>query len=118
MNKGAKIFENHLNPIMLVFIAFSEYSCMSTLVPGFQSFFVFCISLYLPNKPPAPQGLTKPEWSRWPENSCQNKYNSFNYRLHLEFLLIDIMSIHDTFGNDLENEHLFYTNNILSAENI
>ena len=40
-DKDAKIFENHLNPVMLVFIeiALAEYSQMSTHVPGFQSYF-------------------------------------------------------------------------------
>ena len=44
-----QILENILNPVMLVFIfiALTEYSQMSTDVPGFQSFFrvfvSFCI---------------------------------------------------------------------------
>ena len=35
-SKDAKIFENHLNPVMLVFIGKPS---LSTHVPGFQSFF-------------------------------------------------------------------------------
>ena len=40
---NTKIFENHLNPAMLVFIvkALVEYSQLSTNVPGFQLFFSF-----------------------------------------------------------------------------
>ena len=39
-HKNAKTFEKYLNPVMLVFIGkLSEYSPMSTDVPGFQLFF-------------------------------------------------------------------------------
>ena len=47
----AKIFENDLNPVMLVFIGYLSLSNsqMSTHVPGFQPFFrVFGIILYWP----------------------------------------------------------------------
>ena len=43
-HKDTTIFENHLNPAMLVFIeqlSLSEHSQLSTHVPEFQSFFKF-----------------------------------------------------------------------------
>ena len=49
LSNGAKLFENHLNPVMLVFSrsTLTEYSQMSTHLPGFRSFFrFFCIILY------------------------------------------------------------------------
>ena len=50
-HKDAKIFENHLNPVMLPrginWIVLAEYSQMSSHMPGFQSSFrifaTFCI---------------------------------------------------------------------------
>ena len=45
---NAKIYENHLNPIHvgIHWIALKEYSQMSTLVPGFQSFFRFFVMMF------------------------------------------------------------------------
>ena len=44
-HNGAKIFENHPNPVMLVFIGYAlpEFSQKSTHVPGFQSFLIIII---------------------------------------------------------------------------
>ena len=44
--RSAKIFENHLNPVMLVSIGWLslQYSKMSTHVPGFQLYFRFFAS--------------------------------------------------------------------------
>ena len=43
--KSAKMFEIHLNPVMLVFIyrAFAEYCQMSTNMPRFEFFSFFII---------------------------------------------------------------------------
>ena len=42
-HKDAKIFENHLNPVMNSFHL--KYSQMSALMPGFQLFLGVCIIL-------------------------------------------------------------------------
>ena len=48
-HKNAKIFQNHLNTVMLEihWIVLAEYSQMSTHVPGFRSFFRIFASFYI-----------------------------------------------------------------------